>query len=51
MRGKCCLKKGENGSSPSLRRHYPDQVYGYYLSLHAFGGKHPGNAETYKFIL
>jgi hypothetical protein len=21
-----------NDSSPSLRRHYPDQVYGYYLS-------------------
>jgi hypothetical protein len=51
-----------NWSSPSLRRHYPDQVFGYYLSrflisFHSefsndrYRDQHPGNAETYSVIL
>jgi len=27
----------------SLRRHYPDQVCGYFLSFFAFGDQHPGD--------
>ena len=53
MRGKCCRRKGAT-SHPSLRRHYPDQVYGFNLSLAChFGlaevltGKHPGNTENF----
>jgi hypothetical protein len=31
-----------NGESPSLRRHYPDQVYGYDLSLPLYAASTPG---------
>jgi hypothetical protein len=46
------LKKGKT-RSPSLRRHYPDQVYGYYLSqLHHSGFRRmastPGTLKTYR---
>ena len=39
--------------TPSLRRHYPDQVYGYDLRLSAiWPDKHPGNTENFKaFVL
>jgi hypothetical protein len=34
--------------SPSLRRHYPDQVYGYYLSLVIMLKHEPSTPGTLK---
>jgi hypothetical protein len=40
-------------SSPSLRRHYPDQVYGYYLSrlLSRDKASTPGTLKLTCFIM
>jgi hypothetical protein len=33
MKGKCSKREGKIRNLPSLRRHYPDQVHGFDLSL------------------